>query len=413
MKSSYYNFYKDMDDKIKVMNAVTGKTATLSARVGKLLQENQLQDIGQENLDKLAGAGFVVDDEIDEIARLEQGFIARHTGKKRWNITLTLTLLCNCDCPYCFEEKNIDPAHPFIDMEALKKFSEKYLKDAEFVHFGLFGGEPLLAMEQLKEFFTFFRQFSEKNGVAYHANLVSNGVLLDNDRLKILVDLCHVRSIQITLDGYKNTHDLTRKLKDGTPTFDRIVANIKNAARHVPKYKISLIVRINLEKSSYEDVEQIFAEFEEEEKTNFYIYFRNIFSSERYEAEPEECHLDIAYLQKRATELHFRMKMNHPNHPSHCSADAGETEFYLLPGGTIWKCINDMKYPQNCIGRMNEEGDIEYNEYAQVWEKESPFEDEECRICTLLPICWGGCPMIKLKTGEHHCIYEKTSGVLM
>ena len=402
-----------MDDKIKVMNAVTGKTANLSKRVGTLLQENNLDEIGEENLSKLAGIGVVVDDEVDEIHRLEQGFIARHTGKKRWNITLTLTLLCNCDCPYCFEEKDMDPAHPFIDFEALKKFSEKYLKDAEFVHFGLFGGEPLLAMEKLVDFFTYFQEFAKENQLTYHSNLVSNGVLLDDNRLKTLVELCHVRSIQITLDGYKNTHDVTRKLKDGTPTFDRIVANIKNTARRVPKYKIGLTVRINLEKSSYEDVEKIFAEFTEDEKKHFFIYFRNIFSSERYEAEPSECHLDIAYLQKRATQLNFKMRMNHPNHPSHCSADAGETEFYLLPNGTIWKCINDMNYPQNCIGKLNEEGILEYNEYANVWEQKSPFEDEECRVCTLLPICWGGCPMIKVKTGKHHCIYEKTSGVLM
>lgn len=413
MKASYYNFYKEMDDKTKVMNAVTGKTANLSVRVGKLLQENCLEDIGKDNLDKLASAGFVVDEDVDEIDRLEQGFIARHTEKKRWNITLTLTLLCNCDCPYCFEEKNMDPAYPFIDFEALKKFSEKYLKDAEFIHFGLFGGEPLLAMDKLIDYFTFFQEFAEKNGIIYHSNLVSNGVLLNNERLKTLVALCHTRSIQITLDGYRNTHDVTRKLKDGTPTFDKIVENIKNAARHAQDYKFSLTVRINLEKSTYEDVEKIFAEFDEEEKSNFYIYFRNIFSSEHYEAEPEECRLDIAYLQKRASELHFRMRMNHPNHPSHCSADAGETEFYLLPNSTIWKCINDMKYPENCIGQMTEEGVLEYNEHAELWEKESPFEDEECRICTLLPICWGGCPMVKMKTGTHHCIYEKTSGVLM
>ena len=54
------------------------------------------------------------------------------------------------------------------------------------------------------------------------------------------------------------------------------------------------------------------------------------------------------------------------------------------------------------------------NDFQKIakWSKNNPFNDEKCRECSLLPICWGGCPLVYAKTKKRQCLSSKGSDLL-
>ena len=71
--------------------------------------------------------------------------------------------------------------------------------------------------------------------------------------------------IQISIDGIKENHDKTRFLKGiGTPTFDRIMANIEKLAESMPELDISL--RVNINRNNRDDFVKIYDMFRNEER---------------------------------------------------------------------------------------------------------------------------------------------------
>ncbi|WP_440339816.1 SPASM domain-containing protein [Megasphaera sp.] len=42
------------------------------------------------------------------------------------------------------------------------------------------------------------------------------------------------------------------------------------------------------------------------------------------------------------------------------------------------------------------------------WMKHNPFKDEECTFCKVLPLCMGGCPLLKSLQHKKFCLKWKT-----
>ena len=67
---------------------------------------------------------------------------------------------------------------------------------------------------------------AEEHGVEYSAAIVTNGYLLTQENVDMLV-AAKVIDAQVTIDGMGATHDATRRLAGGGPTFERITSNLR------------------------------------------------------------------------------------------------------------------------------------------------------------------------------------------
>lgn len=136
---------------------------------------------------------------------------------------LNLTNKCNLDCSYCFE-KNKDNCD--ITPEILDKFISFILKsNLKEISIRLFGGEPLLNLSLLEAVLLKLNHGLVNKGVKINYNIFTNGTCLNDKALDLIIK--YNIMLFVSIDGCKKMHDSSRKTKDGQPTYDNIMHNLK------------------------------------------------------------------------------------------------------------------------------------------------------------------------------------------
>ncbi|MGB2764018.1 MAG: radical SAM protein [Candidatus Aminicenantaceae bacterium] len=99
------------------------------------------------------------------------------------NLTLIVTDDCNFNCPYCFQKKE----EKYIDVFTAKNavdFFFPFLKQSCDINF--YGGEPLLAFEQIREIFNYIQDKNKNFKKQIQCSITSNGSLINDDILQFL-----------------------------------------------------------------------------------------------------------------------------------------------------------------------------------------------------------------------------------
>jgi MoaA/NifB/PqqE/SkfB family radical SAM enzyme len=105
---------------------------------------------------------------------------------------LVLTNLCNLRCPFCFQKKSRLPES--LTTEQWLDFIDQ-LPDYAWVT--LTGGEPLL--------FEGFEEVFHKVAAKHKCNIISNGVLLDEEKINLLLSEPNFRVLSVSVDNIGNT----------------------------------------------------------------------------------------------------------------------------------------------------------------------------------------------------------------
>lgn len=108
-KFSYYNFtVANPDGDFILFNSLTKNIILMTAEDDEQIKTVDLTttDERDERFSTLLDLNFIVDDDFDELEyyKLEWNRSLYASGILRH--TIILNLACNCDCPYCFENKN-------------------------------------------------------------------------------------------------------------------------------------------------------------------------------------------------------------------------------------------------------------------------------------------------------------------
>ncbi len=75
-----------------------------------------------------------------------------------------------------------------------------------------------------------------------------------------------------------------------------------------------------------------------------------------------------------------------------CVADF-PSQFIIDPSGVVYKCGECFTEAES-VGNISETGEIILDhEKHQLWLLKSPLDFDECRDCSIMPICMGGCNM--------------------
>lgn len=250
MNFSKYNLYVKSQDsqKLLIFNSFRNKVITLNKKFYQNIDFNNVYKIPEDIFNFLLQHKFIVnlEDEEKELNKLENDFFKYMNSIL--NITLIPSYLCNFACPYCYENH-------FTTKRISKTTYDKLAKliiysSFKNVRFSLFGGEPLLFLD---EFEYFYRKIKKINSdINIDSIITTNGFFL-TDRNILRLQKLNIKHYQVTIDGNKENHNKTRCLTNNEPTYDIILNNLKVLKNTCGNFTVTLRCNVskNMELSSF------------------------------------------------------------------------------------------------------------------------------------------------------------------
>jgi len=397
MKLSMFNVWND-DDPLIIYNAKTGALATFEppyrAPVLAALTNHNPSLLPQEFVEILTEDGYLVGKETDELAYIQGLVEARQKLTAEYYFSILLSLACNFDCFYCFEDhtgKILDAAVA----QRLIAMMERIAPTAKKIAIDWYGGEPLLSFPRLQQLNDRFMALCAANGTHYEISITTNGYLLTQEVIDYLkgVPITH---LQITLDGPPDTHDQSRPLKNGGPTFAMILDHIENAVRN----GLGIFIRVNITRHNIDRIYELYRILAARGlKNKVRLLLKPVVSSPVRPCE-DDCLMGVD-LSSRMVPIYVQAAkdgwivfphVNSMQCMGFCVADF-PSQFIIDPSGAVYKCGECFSEAET-VGSLADDGEIVLNQEAyQPWVKKTPLDYPECRACQILPICMGGCNM--------------------
>lgn len=403
MIPSKYNYILPFGEKYIFFNGITESFFIVSAshlddycKVISNPNENQLNF--SNFIDKMKNLGFIIDDDIDETDRIKHKFHSLRFPNRYYLMVLP-TYQCNLRCWYCIQKHE----NMFMSDETLHRVKELIKRklsndDITEFHLSWFGGEPLMAYDQLLDLTRFSRDYANSCGKHFSSAITTNGTLLTPERIRALHE-AGVDSYQITIDGDKSTHDSIKEL-GAISAYDQTLSNVNLIARH--SY---VNLRFNYTHDNlrpYKIIESLKSILNPDIVKNISFTMFKVWQ-ENEDAVSEE---DVNLL--------FNLSKRHGMHSALvgvglCYADGIHYDC-VFPNGKVGKCDNHS--PEDMAGILQHDGTILWKEDMATYYQPHLFDgqQEECDNCRYLPVCWGPCvakreTMLKT-TGKIKCRYE-------
>ncbi len=406
---SRYNLMAPIPDSkmVAIANLYKGNCAEYTPIEMYLLSVLEELDEDHPIIERFAKRGVIAN--FDERAMIDVMGRAACAHPGGTSLTICPTMGCNFDCPYCFENHFAGKMSAEVQ-DDIVGLAKRLLDTCGEQNLSVtwFGGEPLLACDVIESLSERLIALVDERGGEYSAGIITNGYLFTQENIDMLVRY-KVESAQVTIDGMGATHDATRRLAGGGPTFDRIISNLRNLK--IP-FRVNIRHNVHEENRSEIDELQAFIEKLSEESGNKMFYYPAPVSGsgpadERGEQVGLLCGSDASEVSIRQEARRFRTGRGH-----YCGAHhlwfVGIDE-----KGNLQKCWESVDKPEHSFG------------IARDWDPADPFAtaknpdnlsmylntacpapDDECRECVWLPACAGGCPYRRIFTGRQCVAYK-------
>lgn len=421
---SKYNFYIVEDNQYYIYNTISGCIVKLSHRLYSYIEGNDDRQMinanGMSNklISMLLCNHIIYSQEHEESAYLEYQQKRDMHDDSFLSMVMLPTLKCNLRCHYCYEkDKNISLSEDALN--TLKLFFDNQSKHRKYIAIRWSGGEILTYWSQIKELSKSIIESCQKNNCVYISSAISNGSLLTSAIVDEMVE-CNIKSLQITLDGDEVHHNRVRYYKDGKGTFKQILNSIAIASQ-----RLKVIVRINLDKHNYPSIENLFKTLSSTNinRSNIQIFCKPVLCTAVRTPindifTPEEFYnVELALLQlSQKYELPYSFHWGIKGHHTRC-AYSGIQGFYVTPNMKLYKCpvyLDQGAEQDNSVGYIDKNGEMIIYNYSELLKSlsYSPFDNEECIKCKVLPICHGKCPIFwenSERSNDAGCIPEKYS----
>ena len=417
LRCSNYNIFFKHKNKDFAFNSITRAFADVDSNFMKAVDviENtgDCSALDEALVADMKKGGFIVDDCFDELQYLKFRSYRSKFSKNVLGMTIAPTLACNFSCPYCYEYSK-----PWVMkqdvMDAIYNRVKKSAEDGQAVRIVWYGGEPLLAKEVIWSLSKRIIEVCDKNDVKYSAYIVTNGYLIDDTTVENFKKF-RIDGAQITVDGSPEIHNSRRKLKNSNePTFDRIINNIKK----LDNAGIKVTVRINVDKTNISRIEETLDIFAEHGLQNCVIYLGFVQSlTEACKSIESTCLQPLEYSLKQVeysrmlAERGFNIA-HYPQYPksksNFCCADSINS-YVISYDGSMYRCWHDLGVDKKSVGNIKNEGCYNQQQFMTSisYLLSSPFENETCVKCKLLPICMGGCPSYRNEKDQEKCVIWK------
>lgn len=413
MKTSRFNFFVvSTSNKCYIYNSMTNCLLNVDSDIFKFLSNcgrDKIIDLphdffDKETIESLFSANILTDSDQDEIDLLHLKFLTNRFDKSKMTLTLVPTQACNFNCTYCYEH-----FRPNISMEKTTEDNIiKFITQANpnSLHLTWYGGEPLMNFNSIQNISTQLKL----NNINFDASIVTNGYLLKEGIIDQLQDL-NITSIQVTLDGPEDIHDSRRFLLTGKPSFKIIYKNIESLLSSKASEKILLKIRVNVDKSNI----QQYSEFRQSLINDLNRYNRKIFIYPGWvtgETNPDTCCLTNNEISEFVLENSANV---YPQNGLNECMVRHINSYLIGPTGKLYKCWHNLGHEEFELGNINDQPQILNSKLlSRFIIGTDPYLHAECKQCSILPICWGGCPMERyenaFKNSKHNtCIEYKNN----
>ena len=158
---------------------------------------------------------------------------------------------CNQDCAYCFY---LDRSKPYsrqlhrMSSRVLKRLVSSYLKTLQPQYvFTWQGGEPtLMGIDFFKQAVKLQREYAPPGSIVANG-LQTNALLIDDEFAEFLARYHFL--VGVSLDGPEHIHDIYRKHKTGTGSFQGVMNGIDCLSRNGVEFNIlTLVSQANVKK---------------------------------------------------------------------------------------------------------------------------------------------------------------------
>ncbi len=288
-------------------------------------------------------------------------------------LILLPTEKCNLRCSYCYETFEHGRMSDET-IQAVKNLIDLRLPKLSYLTLGWFGGEPLVASDILLDIAGYALRRCTETGVQYiGGEITSNAALLTRELLDKLAKV-EQKKFQISLDGWREGHDRTRRNGAGAGTFDTVWGALK-MLRDSPYPDLDVTLRIHMTPDNRESIRELArhvkAEFGADPR--FAIYLKaienlggpqseSIASLER--AERTAIVADMAALLSGMRGVPDATAPQ-DKAPKVCYA-AKPNNLIIRANGRVAKCTVAFEDPKNDIGQLRADGTLQIDNQKLV-----------------------------------------------
>ena len=408
--SKYNHCITNKHGELLIYNSYSNSFVKIRGDKNKRIQESilnlaKVSDFTKKENDKLREYGIIVPCDENETVKLKIRY-QEIVNNGCLAFIILPTEQCNYRCRYCNE--------PFKKSGMTKELQDgliKYIRSNIHKYNRLdvawFGGEPLLAADDIEYMTKGFLEICRAYRIPYTANITTNGYMLTSEMVKRMLK-CHVTSYQVTVDGLEGTHNFQKPLAGGGDTYQTVLHNLQDIRDYIKTKMIRIIIRTNITKDIYNQFDQYLdfyqKEFGQDERFSFFFRPAMDWGGEAVKGISNQLVddkiIDEVYKKIIATEKLKRFDSHRGFFtPGGTTCAAAKLNFFTLePDGKVHKCsqIFDDDF-DTCIGRLTEDGNLVIDEAKHAkWLLERTS-------CDNLDCYFGGnclsefCPKLRIK----------------
>lgn len=370
---------------------------------------DELREVHPTFYEYLIEKEYLVENDIDEVQKIRELSRSVDENNDGFMLTINPSMNCNFKCWYCYEThvKNSRLSNDIIDRISLlinKTADRPHLK-----HFTLsfFGGEPLLYFKkEVVPIIDNYLEACKRNGLVPAISFTTNGYLIDQAFIDYFQRNNITCSLQITLDGYKEMHDLVRFVSARKGSYEKIIENVRLLVMN----KFPVRLRINYTDKNVTGTHRIAEEFvdidPEIKKIYLMIDYHRVWQDNKIDNTFEVVDENISRIADLGVPVTSKYSPNSVRNS--CYADKRNSAVINF-NGDLFKCTARDFTTVKRAGFLNELGEL-------VWENDSlekrmnaKFRNKPCLTCKIMPLCNGGCSQHAIEhweAQEEYCVYH-------
>jgi uncharacterized protein len=408
-KLSYYTIITDaVDSKGSsiLFSSISGKALLVPKITLDYIAAGRIDEIPAEVTEKLIRISALVPHDRKELESLVSENIASTevTTETLYEI-IQPTATCQLGCYYCGQSHSKNNLKPEVIDHLIARIRGKIAAGQyKKLVIGWFGAEPLMGLQQMREITKRLMIITEEFGLAYSANIVTNGLSLKPNIFDELSRELNVRRFEITLDGTAETHNKNRITKSGEDSFELIFNNLKGIVTN-PAFDPELshiTIRCNVDENNHEFVLPLIHMLAEHgiHKQIDHFYAIGIYSwgnDAHKKALTKE-----TFAQKEIIWITEMLKLGYPmallpkRKKSVCTAVSKVSEMYDA-NGNIFNCteisyVDKYKDSEYILGKLGDSDPEPKKRPFSDWNTSLLTDQFPCHSCKLLPVCGGACP---------------------
>lgn len=358
------------------------------------------EEIGEaiKDIDSLKAEGMLYSEDIyeDTVSLWDQKPVVKA-------LCLHISHDCNLRCKYCFASTgDFGGQRSMMSVEVGKKAIDFIIKESgsrKNLEVDLFGGEPLMNFEVVKEIVDYARAKEKEHGKNFRFTITTNAILLNEGIKKYIND--NMQNVVLSIDGRKEVNDKMRYRVDGTGCYSDILPKIKDMAdsRGQDKYYVrGTFTRENLDFSK--DVLHLADEGFKQISVEPVVAGKD----SGYDLRLEDLPVLFDEYEKLAQEFVKRKQAGNGFNFFHFMIDlsqgpciakrlrgcgSGHEYVAITPEGDIYPCHQFVGNSEFKMGNVAE--GILNTDIQKHFKGSNVYTKEECRNCWAKFYCSGGC----------------------